>query len=483
MKKLVIIWALLCASAAQAQVAVAPMQIARQQFFNGTGAILSAGCFNFFATGTSTPQAIYADSTGTSQLSNPLTLDSTGSTSVWMTNTGYDVVANTGVVGQPCSSALGTQLWKQVNVNPFAIINIGSNYIVASGTSDPAGSAGELAYRTDIPCFRGFTTLWDCFIQLTAVQTLANKTIDVSVNTLKNSTNTAGHYPRNNGTQYVDAAIQSSDLPTVLTSAFANNASGTGTNLIAKLTGAPSTAVTVAVTDAGGAIGICVSGCGTAGTAQISTSGQTSCVFDGATVAGDYVQISTSVAGDCHDAGGPYPSGGQVLGRVLSTNGASGTYSVTLFGVEIQTAASSGTTTVYKTATTEAAASFPLTTLVTVPTSDTSYTFALYLTQTVATASCSAQPSVNAPSLVFTESASNTSRTASPIYTSLNFVTLSSGTATFAASLTNATSFYTTPVTFRAKASTPITLQITYNAGTGCGPGATYVINPVLTQN
>lgn len=43
---------------------------------------------------------------------------------------------------------------------------------------------------------------------------LTNHTFDISANTLKSSSNTAGHYPRNNGsTGYVDSAIQSADLP------------------------------------------------------------------------------------------------------------------------------------------------------------------------------------------------------------------------------------------------------------------------------
>ncbi len=178
MRKFLVFFLLLSPSLLSAQgVAVAPLELQRAQFLNGTGVPLAAGCVNFFATGSSTPQAIYADSTGTTQLPNPLTLDAAGEASVWLTNTGYDIVLNTGVVGQPCSSQLGTQLYREVNKNPFAIINIGSNFIVASGTSDPSGTPGELTYRTDIPCLRVFTSIWDCVATLTATQTLTNKTL------------------------------------------------------------------------------------------------------------------------------------------------------------------------------------------------------------------------------------------------------------------------------------------------------------------
>lgn len=119
-------------------------------------------------------------------------------------------------------------------------------------------------------------------------------------------------------------------------SAYTNNATGTTVNLLAKLTGAPSTVTSAVIADTGGVIGICASGCGASGTAFITTVGQASCVFDGATTAGDYVQISPSINGNCRDAGSTFPNTGQVLGRVLSTNGASGTYNITLFGTEIK---------------------------------------------------------------------------------------------------------------------------------------------------
>ena len=113
------------------------------------------------------------------------------------------------------------------------------------------------------------------------------------------------------------------------------NEAGTGTTVstLTKLTGAPSTGIIAATTDSIGVIGICISGCGITGSALIQTSGLAACVFDGATTAGDYVQISSGTAGNCHDTGAAtYPGGsGQVMGRVLSTNGGGGTYTIILF--------------------------------------------------------------------------------------------------------------------------------------------------------
>lgn len=119
---------------------------------------------------------------------------------------------------------------------------------------------------------------------------------------------------------------------------------GTTTNKLVKLTGAPSTAIITAITDTAGAVGICAAGCTTTGNATVVQWGLASCVFDGATTAGNYVAISSSTAGDCHDAGSSRPGSGQIIGRVLSTNASGGTYLVSLAGLDDQGAtAGSGT--------------------------------------------------------------------------------------------------------------------------------------------
>jgi hypothetical protein len=117
-----------------------------------------------------------------------------------------------------------------------------------------------------------------------------------------------------------------------------SNASATGTtvNTLTTLTGAPSTAVIVTAGATGGVVGVTTAGAGTSGTATITTAGTVSCVFDGSTMANDYVQVSSGTNGDCTDAGSTYPSTGQVLGRVLSTNGSGGTYTLDLFPSEIK---------------------------------------------------------------------------------------------------------------------------------------------------
>jgi hypothetical protein len=141
--------------------------------------------------------------------------------------------------------------------------------------------------------------------------------------------------------QFFGAGGSAATSATVATVANAG-ATGTLLNGLVKLTGAPSTAVRTATTDTGGAIGIVTAGAGTTGSATVQFIGWASCVFDGATTAGNYVQISSTVAGNCKDAGATYPTSGQVIGRVLSTNGAGGTYTIDLYSSEIEPSALSG---------------------------------------------------------------------------------------------------------------------------------------------
>src|SRR5579863_6311237 len=105
-----------------------------------------------------------------------------------------------------------------------------------------------------------------------------------------------------------------------------DTSTGTSLNLLVSLTGA-GTAILTANGATDGVIGICTGNCGKSGSAQITKIGQASCTFDGATTANDYVSISATL-GKCHDNASSRPTGTQVIGRVLSTNGAGGTYAM-----------------------------------------------------------------------------------------------------------------------------------------------------------
>jgi hypothetical protein len=111
-------------------------------------------------------------------------------------------------------------------------------------------------------------------------------------------------------------------------SEIANDGStGTTTNTLAMLTTAGA-AITATTAAKDGVVGIVSGNAGTTGNAQIAVNGQASCVFDGATTAGDFVAISSITAGDCHDAGATRSTTSQTIGRILSTNGSAGTYAV-----------------------------------------------------------------------------------------------------------------------------------------------------------
>lgn len=139
----------------------------------------------------------------------------------------------------------------------------------------------------------------------------------------------------------------------------ANNASGTTVNFLVKyvVVGGAVQVVNIGTGDVAGIAGICVGNCSTTGSAKIARGGKASCVFDGATTAGDYVVASatglsgSATAGNCHDSGilgntNPILVGGQIIGRVATTNGGAGTYVVLMSGVDSQAAPTAESATV-----------------------------------------------------------------------------------------------------------------------------------------
>ena len=126
-------------------------------------------------------------------------------------------------------------------------------------------------------------------------------------------------------------AQSSTTASTLSTSIIANDGStGTTVNKLAKLTSA-SAAVITATTDTDTAVGIVLSNAGTTGNAQIVTQGTAKCAFDGTATAGHFVQISSTIAGDCHDSGAATrPGSGQVIGYVVTGGVGAGTYTVML---------------------------------------------------------------------------------------------------------------------------------------------------------
>ncbi|HXI39904.1 MAG TPA: hypothetical protein VNH83_07995, partial [Bryobacteraceae bacterium] len=88
-----------------------------------------------------------------------------------------------------------------------------------------------------------------------------------------------------------------------------------------------------------GLIGVSVNGNSNAGAAaEIELGGMSSVQTDGATTAGDYLIASITGNGQVHDAGSTWPTdpSKQVLGRILSTNASSGTFTALMFGPELR---------------------------------------------------------------------------------------------------------------------------------------------------
>lgn len=136
-----------------------------------------------------------------------------------------------------------------------------------------------------------------------------------------------------------DHLVSPSVGTTALRQSFTNSSGGTTAKYLAVLSGS-SKQVAGAATATGGVIGVCVSGCGTSGTAEIAIHGRVTCTFDNAVVEGDYVQPD-GATGKCHDAGSSYPTaGGSIVGRVLET-GAAGDREIFL-GREVQGVAGGG---------------------------------------------------------------------------------------------------------------------------------------------
>jgi hypothetical protein len=327
MKKLLSFLILLVAAASSA-FAQTPllMPIPEQQFFTPTGGVCS-GCFVYtYQSGTYTQQTTYTDYTGLYANTNPIVLNSAGfpetaqgaQVGVWLspTLTYRIVLENAAHVVLYTVDGVTAQL-PGATSNPLAIL---------TGTC-PQISVGLPGFQIEL-CFPAPSTSIELYFPNTAGDTLvARNTTD----TLTQKTLTS-------------PVINSPTITAPCTFQIANSSStGTALDTLTVLTGAPSQAVIAPTTATSGIQGIAISGYGTTGNVCIQQVGNAPCVFDGATTANDYVSISTTVPGNCHDAGISPAGGTQTVGRVLSTNASSGTYSIDLFPPEIR----SGGGTVY----------------------------------------------------------------------------------------------------------------------------------------
>jgi hypothetical protein len=138
------------------------------------------------------------------------------------------------------------------------------------------------------------------------------------------------------GNLVVAGADCPSSTSPIISEFYPNSATGTGTNLIAEYDVAYPNGNIKTLTAADAAtgrnapmLGICISGCGNSGLAEIQSLGTVNCVFDnttGSTITqGDTVYSSQTTAGNCQVRAGGTPApnhdpqGNQVLGSVHTT--------------------------------------------------------------------------------------------------------------------------------------------------------------------
>lgn len=140
-----------------------------------------------------------------------------------------------------------------------------------------------------------------------------------------------------NGTNWVNQAASGGSLGDGNVNMTLANEGVTGTtaNKLVKITGAPSMAIISATGDTDQVLGVCTNGCGTTGNATIAVLGQVQCVFSSGTTAGNFVINSDTSAGSCKDGGSSFPTDRAAIGRVLSTNGGAGTYTIELMTPDV----------------------------------------------------------------------------------------------------------------------------------------------------
>lgn len=331
-----------CISAA-AQVSVAPSPVPKMQFFDNNGNPLSGGRIFTYLAGTTTQENTYTDASGSSQNPDPIILDAGGfpangtvRTGIWLANKSYKFVVQDshGVTQWTADNITGylgllnlsnTWTFSQIFTQPIIVtpsdnqIQLGAFGSQTILDAPPAGGSGvTLHFQTAIE---------DTVVNQNSHDDLKNKTLETPVlNSPMENT------PIVNGTQVTSSPGTYIQVPN-------DTVNGTVLNRLAKFT--TSNPVAAIQTSSGsfdtsGAIGVVVLNAGKTGIATIQQSGLATCQFDGNTTAGDYVQISTSLVGECRDAGPTYPTSGQVIGRATTTTGGgSDYYPLMLFGPEV----------------------------------------------------------------------------------------------------------------------------------------------------
>jgi hypothetical protein len=122
---------------------------------------------------------------------------------------------------------------------------------------------------------------------------------------------------------------------TALTETYISN--GSTINLLQMLTtvSGVSRAADAATSTVSGIAGIAAATVTAGNPVEVEVSGKASCLFDGSPVAaGDYVQISATAAGNCHDSGVIRATSGETIGFSLTSGSGNTVQTVRLFETE-----------------------------------------------------------------------------------------------------------------------------------------------------
>jgi hypothetical protein len=259
-----------------------------------------------------------------------------------------------GLTGGPITTSGTISIAAGGVVNSMLASNSVTNFNIAGGSIAPGKINGIAATLTTGNIFAYNQVISSTGVALTANGTGAGSIgVEGTSDDGPGGTGSAGYFLNSAGGRILVAKDGSSTVLRVDTYGLRlerpivnnignNSTTGTVLNELAKFNPDGTVSVTGAG-DLGGAIGVVVSGAGTSGTspdAIVGFIGVAPCVFDNTAVEADYVTISRTAAGKCHDAGSAYPSGVQVLGRVVDTG--SSPPSVYSFGTEARGAGPDG---------------------------------------------------------------------------------------------------------------------------------------------
>lgn len=473
-----------CHKSVHAQTSVAPAQIPHIQFFSANGTPLAGGKVFTYDAGTTTARATCktVSSSGVCSAFNtdPIILNAGGFADIWLANQSYKFVVQ---------NSTGVQQWTVDNVAGYlGLLNLANTWTFGQTFSQPitvtpsdnqivVGAAGSQTIFDAPPASGGGVTLHnqtaqsDTYVYRNSTDILANKTLTSP--TLNSPTITT---PTMNG-------IQVCNGPGTYINVNNDNSTGTVQNAIVKLVSTnPATAVKAANSDSSGLVGIVCANGGISGIATIQQTGTIACLFDNATTASDYVQLSSTNAPQCHDVGSAKPSSGQIIGRVLSTNVSGGVYLIDLYSPD------TGNVPAFpKVIISVPFGSTAFTTdsgyVMVTPTIDTTYRFSAYVHQGQAGTSCAGATTINL-FLTLTDPLASSSINL-PMPFSNAAATVASSASLTIATTNGAVGDYkgsVVPTTFRAKAGTSVTVTSTYTLGGSCVVKPGYEVVPSLEQ-